>query len=214
MHTLVVVVGSVAMLAAGAAIAWYCLSRIPRVWRGEQLPFLPMSTYRGPEVNHRSYPVAATWMACFGVGAALAGVGWLASSTVTIGIAAVLLVVPMLVMWPLWISVNAVNRPRFLVPPPHRHELGITSARWARRRRRRDGKPDTDHEVEILETRPLPDEPEQYPPYYVAVCSVDECGWLSDVVDLGEDPRAALAKVRAEAVTHSSVVTGPRRPLG
>jgi hypothetical protein len=173
-----------------------------------------MSTFRGPEVNHRSYPVAATWFAFFAVGAGLGGVGWLTESDVVVGFAAVFLVLPMFVIWPLWISINAWNRPRWLVPPPRRHEPGLQAARKQRRRRRRTGQPATDHEVEILEVHPLPTDADQYAPYYVAVCSNDDCGWMSDVVDLGDNPAAAEQKVRGEAAKHSSIVTGPRRPLG
>jgi hypothetical protein len=201
-------------MAAAAGIGWFFVSKIRRVWRGESLRMLPMDTFRGPEINHRSYPVAASWMAIGTFGFALAGVGWLTGSDVVIFFAAVIIVLSMAVMWPLWISVNAWNRPQALVPPPHRHEPGIRQARKLRKQRRRSGKPDTEHPVEILEAHPLPTDPDQYEPYYVAVCSLDDCGWTSDVVDLGADPVAALAKVRRAAAKHSSVVTGPRRPLG
>ena len=60
-----------------------------------------------------------------------AGLGW-----VGLGIAAALAVmVGLLVAFPLWLSVNAFNRPRFLVPPAHRDERGWLTE-WRVRRRR------------------------------------------------------------------------------
>jgi hypothetical protein len=55
---------------------------------------------------------------------------------------------------PLWILINAVNRPRVLVPPSRRGQAGWWAERRARRARRASGLPTTEHVVEVLHGSP------------------------------------------------------------
>jgi hypothetical protein len=115
---------------------------------------------------------------------------------------------------PLWILVNATNRPRFLVPPSRRDEPGWLAARRQRRARRRAGLPPTAHVVEVLDVRCPPEEQRPYEPYVIAVCSADDCGWLSNPVGRDAEHPDPEAAVREQAARHSTATSGPWRPLG
>ena len=115
---------SVVLVAGGLCFAAVCLLRLPRVWRGERLSWVPMDTIKGPRVEHRSFPVFTVWLTVFVLGWALLAAG------TTVG--AFVMVVATIVLVPLWLLVNAVNRPSFVVPPARRRERG-----WASRRRTR-----------------------------------------------------------------------------
>ena len=210
------VLGSVlvgAFLLAGLFFVGLNLSRLPHVWRGEKLPSLPRQTWRGPEVNHRSFPVATFCLTLFVVGLTLlAGGGALrANGAVATGI--MLVMAALFVLFPLWVLVNAVNRPRLLVPPPLRREPGWWAQWRSRRRRRKAGRAPTEHPVEVLDVRPLPEDAEDhFQPYLVAVCAQQDCDWQGDPVDARQPD--AEATVRRQAAGHSANLTGPRRPLG
>lgn len=102
---------------------------LPAVWRGERLESLPRDAWRGPEVNQRSFPAYLGFLVLVAGGLAVllgaAALGW----SVVAGTGLVAAVVGALVAFPLWLSVNAVNRPRFLVPPAHRDEKGRLTRR-------------------------------------------------------------------------------------
>ena len=115
---------------------------------------------------------------------------------------------------PLWILINAINRPRILVPPARRDESGWWAKRRTARRRRASGLPPTEHVVEVLDVRPPQDEKHPYDPYFVAVCSADDCNWTSDPIGRDQAHPDPERSVREQASRHSSVITGPRRPLG
>jgi hypothetical protein len=68
--------------------------------------------------------------------------------------------------------------------------------------------------VEILDVRPMPEDRDQYEPYFLAVCGADDCGWVSAPIGRDEAHPDPEQSVRDEASTHSSTMTGPRRPLG
>jgi hypothetical protein len=72
----------------------------------------------------------------------------------------------------------------------------------------------TEHVVKILDVRPPREERHPYDPYFLAVCSADDCGWVSAPIGRDEAHPDPEQSVRAEAATHSSTMTGPRRPLG
>ena len=188
--------------------------RLPRVWRGDTLLTLPWPNSRGPEVNHRSFPAFTGFLVLLCVGMVLAVPAGL-WDVQALGVIAVLcLFLSLLVFVPLWILVNATSRPRFLVPPSRRDEPGWWASWRRRRERRRSGLPPTTHVVEVLDVRSPPEEQKPYEPYFVAVCSADDCGWLSDPV--GRDPEHPdpEATVREQAARHSTQISGPRRPLG
>jgi hypothetical protein len=194
--------------------AAHTVHRLPKVWRGETLLSLPYRNFFAPEVNHRSFPAFTGFIAALGGGALLVSIGMLTGITDLTGVGGLAMVVGVLVFVPLWILVNAVNRPRFLVPPARRQEPGWWGEWRARRRRRSEGLAPTDHVVEILDVRPPPEERKSYEPYFVAVCGADDCGWTSAPVGRDEAHPDPEQVVRDEAKTHSSTMTGPRRPLG
>ena len=48
----------------------------------------------------------------------------------------------------------------------------------------------------------------------MAVCSADDCGWVSDPVGRDMEHPDPEATVRELAAQHSAEIDGPRRPLG
>jgi hypothetical protein len=197
-----------------AGFAAHTVVRLPKVWRGETLRSLPYSNYLAPEVNHRSFPVFTGFIAALGGGALLVWIGMLVDSRDVTGVGGLAMVVGTIVFVPLWILVNAVNRPRFLVPPARRKDPGWWGERRSQRRRRKAGLAPTDHVVEILDVRPPAEERKPYEPYFVAVCGEDDCGWMSSPIGRDESHPDPEQSVRDEARTHSSTMTGPHRPLG
>lgn len=132
------------VLAGGFGAAWLTarqVSRLPRVWRGETLRELPAPVYPVPvpEVHHRSFPVFTGFCVCLGGGALLISLSVVFDlhAPGVIGVSSALIGV--VVFLPLWMLINAVNRPRALVPPSQRNETGWWGewrARRARARRR------------------------------------------------------------------------------
>ena len=190
------------LLVSIAAIAYavWRVARLPAVWRGASFH----RSYRKLEVNRRSYLIFVVEVGLLCAGIMLGGIGlavdneWLRRDA---SLALVLLAVSLL---PVHLMVNAFNRPRFLVPPDLRHEPGWVGRRQQARRRRATGRPPTSHPVQIIEIRPLPDEPDAFPPVLVASCTSDECDWESREVPL-EKPRAE-AIARRYAAGHSDNV--------
>jgi hypothetical protein len=197
-----------------ASFAAFAVVRLPKVWRGETLASLPWASVRGPEVNHRSFPAFTGFIVGIGAGAVLVWIGMLTDSRGLSTAGGLAIVLGVVVFVPLWIVVNAVNRPRFLVPPTRRQDRGWWGEWRARRRRRRAGLAPTEHVVEILDVRPPPEERDPYEPYFLAVCGADDCGWVSAPIGRDAAHPDPEQSVRAEAATHSSTMTGPRRPLG
>lgn len=190
------------------------VARLPRVWRGESVHSLPWPNSRGPEVNHRSFPVFVGFVVLVAGGVLLLFVSAVIGAQ-AMGVVGVLAgFVGIGVFVPLWILINAINRPQMLVPPARRREPGWWAERREARRRRASGRGPTDHVVEVLDVRPPPDEKHPYDPYFVAVCSADDCGWTSDPIGRDEAHPDPERSVREQASRHSSVITGPRRPLG
>lgn len=165
-------------------------------------------------MNHRSFPAFTGFISALGGGALLVWIGMLADSRDLTGVGGLAMVVGTLVFVPLWIVVNALNRPRFLVPPTRRRDPGWWGERRVQRHRRREGLAPTEHVVGILDVRPPPEERQPYEPYFLAVCGADDCGWVGSPIGLGEAHPDPEQSVRDEARTHSSTITGPRRPLG
>ena len=188
--------------------------RLPKVWRGETLLTLPWANYHGPEVNHRSFPAFTGFIAALGGGALLVWIGMLTDNRILANTGGLAMVLGVIVFVPLWILVNAVNRPRFLVPPARRQGQGWWAEWRGRRRRRQAGLAPTEHVVEILDVRPPPEERKPYEPYFLAVCTADDCGWVGAPIGRDEAHPDPEQSVRDEASTHSSTMTGPRRPLG
>lgn len=193
--------------------------RAARVWRGDDVRFLPMSSGRGPELNYRNYPTFAIIAVLYSgvgvlvfLGELLVGEQGLKRETVyKVAVASLGLLA--LALIPVLSVITAFNRPRSLVPPSLRTEPGSWARSRTRRARRRAALPETDHEVEILDVRPAPDDPKPHAPYFVPVCGSKECQWMSDVVD-SDDRADAEQLVRHMAAGHSSKVSGPRRPVG
>jgi hypothetical protein len=199
-----------------AAVAWSVrlALRVPAVWRGGQVVFgSAFASVLLSGISRRTYlPFALTVnLFCGGllllVGGSELGGGWVART----GGWGVRL---SFIAFVLWLSVKLFNRPHLLVPPSERSKAGTLGQAKARRRRRATGKPPTVHEVEVLDVRPPPEKPDDYPPYFVAICSDDECGWMSDPVGYEQDPDPE-ADVRRQAAEHSDrVAKETRRPVG
>lgn len=207
------IVGGAAVLAL-VGFAGLQLARLPRVWRGERLLTLPWPNFHGPEVNHRSFPVFTGFITLLSGGAALVWIS-IISDTAGLGLAGGLAIVfAVVALLPLWILINAVNRPRLFVAPARRAEPGWWGRWRARRRRQQSGLAPTEHVVEILDVRPPPGDRHPYDPYFVAVCSADDCDWTSAPIGRDEAHPDPERSVREEASSHSSTVTGPQRPLG
>lgn len=190
------------------------LARLPAVWRGGTVSSMPWPNSRGPEVNHRSFPVFVGFAVSLAGGALLLFVSFLVAVPALGVIGLICAMIGVAVFVPLWILINAINRPRVLVPPSRRRQQGWWAERRARRGRRASGLPPTEHVVEVLDVRPTPDDKHPHDPYFVAVCSADDCDWMSDPIGRDEAHRDPERSVRAQAIQHSSIVTGPRRPLG
>ena len=198
------------------AVAWSVrlALRAPAIWRGSQEVFVSVLDSVLPSgISRRTYlPFALTVNLFSGgllllVGGAELGAGGVAAA----GVWGVML---SFLAFALWQSVKSFNRPRLLVPPSERSRGGTLGQAKARRRRRAMGKPPTVHEVEVLDVRPPPEKPDDYPPYFVAICSDDECDWRSDPVGYEHDPDPE-ANVRRQAAEHSDrIAKQTRRPVG
>jgi hypothetical protein len=201
----------VAYVAWSLSVVVHQLSHLPAVWRGERLASLPRDAWRGPEVNHRSFPAYVGFLVLVPGGLAVllgaAALGWMVLGIV----GAVAAMFGVLVAFPQWLSVNAVNRPRFLVPPAYRDERGWLTEWRARWRSGGTSVPNADHVVQLVDVR-APDG-DDYPPYFVAICDHRDRGWSSDPLGPDNTP-GAEARVRAQAAAHSPHLTGPHRPLG
>jgi hypothetical protein len=197
-----------------AGFAGLQLARLPRVWRGGTVSSLPWLNSHGPEVNHRSFPVFVGFVVSLAACALVLFVSALVDAQAMGVIGVICAMVGVGVFVPLWILINAVNRPRVLVPPSRRRQPGWWAERRAGRARRASGLPPTEHVVEVLDVRPPPDEKPPYDPYFMAVCSADDCGWSSDPIGRDEAHPDPERSVREQASRHSSTITGPRRPLG
>jgi hypothetical protein len=69
------------------------------------------------------------------------------------------------------------------------------------------------HEVEVLDVRPPPGRPDDFTPFFVAMCT-DECDWQSNPVGYEQDPDPE-ANVRRQAAEHSGrIAAATRRPVG
>ena len=203
-------------VAFGACTVGYAglqITRLPRVWRGDSLDTLPWSNNAGPEVNHRSFPAFTLFLVLFTAGVLLAAPAsvWDVHGLGVTAVLCLFMSVPALV---LWILVNATNRPRFLVPPARRDEPGWWAAWRQRRDRRGSGLPPTTHVVEVLDVRAPPEARHPDEPYFMAVCSADDCGWVSDPVGRDAEHPDPEGTVRELAADHSTEISGPRRPLG
>jgi hypothetical protein len=118
-----------------AGCAWYgvvALRHLPQVWRGERTPWLPSITVFGPSVNLRSYPTFVVAATGFGAGGVLTVLAGAVGAGLLLRTGIVLMSCSSLLGFFLIVVVNALNRPRFLVPPRLRNERG-----WLPRRRHR-----------------------------------------------------------------------------
>jgi hypothetical protein len=203
------------VVAVVAAAAWSVAVglRSPVVWRGGRQALGVFGSLVPSGISRRIYlPFALLVNLFFGglllvVGGGRLGVGWV----VTTGLWGVLLSFP---AFALWLSVKLFNRPRLLVPASERGKGGSFGQARARRSRRAAGKPPTVHEVEVLEVRPPPGRPDDYSPFFVAMCTDEECDWQSDPVGYEQDPDPE-ANVRRQAAEHSDhVAKATRRPVG
>ncbi len=216
-----------ALAAASLVVVWavfVCgqIRRVTHVWRGGNLAFLPLMA-PGPEVNRRNYPTfvaGGCMMTGGGVLLLMARLvigrnelsSWPLFGRIVAYLGLALGLIGSLLL-PLLYVITAFNRPRSIVPPPLRGDVGSWARFRARRSSRRAGLPETDHLVEILDVRPAPDDTKQYAPYLVAVCAFKECHWMSDVVESVGKPDAE-GVVRQMAASHSSNVVVFRHPVG
>jgi hypothetical protein len=204
------------VLVLAPAVAWSVrlALRVPAVWRGDQevVGSLVDSLLPSGIGRRTSLPFALTVNLFVGgllllAGGAALGAGWVART----GVWGVLL---SFLAFGLWQSVKHLNRPHLLAPPSERSKAGTLGQAKARRKRRAAGRPPTVHEVEVFDVRPPPEKPDDYPPYFVAICSDDECDWMSDPVG-SEDDADPEATVRRQAAEHSDrVAKATRRPVG
>ncbi len=114
--------GATALSMVGSAALQ--LFRLPPVWRGERVSSLPWPNMHGPEVNHRSFPAFCGFSTCLGIFAAVFPISIVVDHDGLAAIAVAVAVLGFVVFVPPWILVNAINRPRFLVPPSRRSEPG------------------------------------------------------------------------------------------
>jgi hypothetical protein len=201
------------VVAVVAAAAWSVAVglRSPAVWRGGRQALGAVGSMVPSSISRRTYlPFALTVTLFFGglllvVGGGRLGVGWVA----TTGLWGVLLSFP---AFALWLSVKLFNRPRLLVPSSERSNAGSLGQARARRRRRAAGKPPTVHGVEVLDAPP--GKPDDFTPFFVAMCTDDECDWQSSPVGYEQDPDPE-ASVRRQAAEHSDrIAKATRRPVG
>ncbi len=62
-----------------------------------------------------------------------------------------------------------------------------------------------EHRVEVQDVRPLPDEPDRFEPYFIALC---DCGWVGEGF-------STSAEAFEDARRHSPLVSEEiRRPVG
>lgn len=198
---------------AGMAFLLYrVLAPFGRIWRGDASAARLLPTSQG-SVEARNYLAYLAWIVPGIGGFLLLFLAWLTASlvnrstghvpsigrgVVTFGFLLLLAACPLTV---LHIIVNAINRPRILVPPPYRHQLGAIAS-WRRRRRRRQaGLPPTDHLVQIIE---VPDD-DSGQPWLMACCTAAECDWTAEV-DPGLGAVDAEDELRQKAHKHSSRV--------
>jgi hypothetical protein len=197
-----------------AGFAGLQLARLPRVWRGGTVSSLPWLNSHGPEVNHRSFPVFVGFVVSLAACALVLFVSALVDAQAMGVIGVICAMVGVGVFVPLWILINAVNRPRVLVPPSRRRQPGWWAERRAGRARRASGLPPTEHVVEVLDVRPPPDEKQPYDPYlWPCVAPMTAVGRATRIGrdEAHPDPERS---VREQASRHSSTITGPRRPIG
>ena len=176
--------------------------RLPAVWRGDPAPTLRNPLFTVYPRSYVSYLCLLTafvgGFALFLIAGGLSSLGSWARLLFNASQWLMLATVPMLVGH--WV-VNALNRPRALVPPAYRDRPGTIARRRLVRGRRRAGRPPTDHLVEISELRPPPD---IATPYLVATCTGDECDWRAD------EPEAQpvhLQRLREKVAGHTDAVS-------
>ncbi|WP_330630754.1 hypothetical protein [Halocatena halophila] len=120
-------VGIVVAVGIGVLSVLVYASMIPAVWRGEHVPE-PRGGKRNVRMNKRNWPVtAAAFLLLFGgigvmaVADSLIGDGMIVGQVIAgIGIAGLLV----------GMFIDAVNRPKFLVPPDYRNDRGWLQKRF------------------------------------------------------------------------------------
>ncbi|HZN16582.1 MAG TPA: hypothetical protein VFB84_00020 [Micromonosporaceae bacterium] len=215
------VLGGLGVAVAALAVLYRFVRPAPAIWRGDAsaVPAVCTTMVAAHARTYLSFLLclgtATTGVALGGVGFALAAVtgqpvgeGW------PVGLAATgfLLLLSNVVLVPLNWFVDATGRPKLLVPPPYRDQPGSIAAGRRRHRRRRSGRAETDHLVEIFEVRPEPDDGQQAA-FYLAICADDECGWTAFADRKLRGP-SEEEQVRAKARQHSTNVAADvqRRP--
>lgn len=184
--------------------------KLPAVWRGDADAVPDLPSQMPFNVHPRSYVTFTMFaFAFFGGGAILIirapvleniipGASRLPGAVLLIAI-----VVPLV----LHLIVNAFNRPKWLVPPPFRHQPGWVAARRDRRRRTEQGLPQTQHRVEIhhLIYDGIPNDWDLPTSLWWAKCAEPGCGWDTDN-QTSEDAHDPEADLRRLAAAHSSQV--------
>ena len=210
----------VCAVAGPAWLLYRAVAPFKAIWRGDTSRIYSLPTRFGI-VQPRNYLAYLLWVVpafggllVVGVTFILAGLSRgrtdLTDVLIAIGGGSLLAAGPLMLVH---VIVNAINRPRILVPPPYRDQIGAIAAGRNRRARRRAGQPPTDHLVEIFDVRPRPGQGD-YERYLMAICSVDGCDWMADV-DAARGQAAAEAELRQEARKHTSNVgANTVRPLG
>ncbi|WP_191839011.1 hypothetical protein [Catellatospora chokoriensis] len=177
---------------------WHVWRVVPALWRGEHEGSLPVGHVRMYDVFPRSYVTALLPLSAFAGFVLLLGVQFVVGAlTIAPAKGAFLLMgltAPLTVLH--WV-VNAYNRPRALVPPAFRDQLGWVDVRRRRRSNRRAGRPDTDHLVEILDFGSPGTES-------VAICTEAGCRWRAVPDRRAHVPELSL---RNKATRHSSRIT-------
>lgn len=195
-------------LAAFCLFSGYELWHLPRVWRGGSLPSgLSGGGASGLTLSERSYPAFAVCTAIFSWGFAV-GLAAMAAHLTVVEYAGVLVgIVGIFSMFATVPLINAFNQPWFLVPPSRRQELGT----WAQRRdRRAHGPASRHHQVEILEVRAGTHEPTDEHHYFLARCTVTNCGWMAGPIGRDASHLDPVSILRKQASKHSALeATGP-----
>ena len=163
------------------------VQKLPDLWHRPR-PSDTVSRWFEPDQLARAWPVVAI-------------LGSLALATVTLAVwlaagrdrapewAGTAVTVTLGVLFAGGSAVGWLGRPRFLVPPSLRTRAGR----------------DAHHEAVVHDVRPPPEEPGEYEPYFIAICS---CDWVAEA-------RASEAEARRDAAGHTSNVReAVKRPLG
>lgn len=212
---------------AGSAgwILHSALAPFSQIWRGDTALVHALPAEAG-HIKARNYLVYLMWLVPGAAGLLILGLAFAAAAIINepnrLGVAVAWIGFALLIAaFPLTLIhfvVDLFNGPHFLIPPPYRGQRGSLAERRDRRDRVADGRPPTDHLVEIFDVSRLREPGEGYEPYITARCTAESCDWTAHLTRGRNDPSLPAAEVeelvRASARKHSTNVAAETvRPL-